>query len=427
MSSVDFKEFHEGSYSDYQPVVKVVTSNLNDELATVRDTLNESLTTEISFDDDDENGDMTITSSKDAITNVCDKFIEDVSKLAQKQISYAVECMYNKEIDKSNNLRSHFDKVLNTCRVAYRLEKERYIEASRQHQSNFEKKITKYYNEKINRLDILLKESQDVQRIQQESVQEFKQRMTDAENRLRDITIAFESERQVLNDKGSSLSKELDKKRKKEVYDMFKIIRLRKELKKAYKQIQMKALESKNRQRQVHDLTEKLQVSIKLRKGLKQMYDRSFNTRRHLCENSYAGSQSLWNSKNSNIVKLVDDQKLQAVVKMAPKRTSKPRPASKDQTTCISILSLDKATCTEGNVMKEIGSIREDLFETKLKLSCVKKKYDKLKKQHDDYFLNRYHTNRPRSITNDSITTSGNPMKIENQMILYKSKAQDKK
>ena len=241
------------------------------------------------YNGDEDNDDDGITSTHDILKVNIPNLEEIMSRCEQKarellfasweNTSNAIESIHNKENENKNHIRLHYDNKLSTCRVSYLLQNRHKSKLLTLKKLESEEEIRKMYQSKINMMDIMFQQSQDVVRIQEKTVIECQDRANRMEKELEETQLEFETFKDNMTEKYNKIEEDLNRKTKQEVWAHFKIVYLKKKLKKTERLLQIKKMQNKGLTTNIRDLTERLTVSLKIRNRMEKSFEKRANIR----------------------------------------------------------------------------------------------------------------------------------------------------
>jgi len=286
--------------------------------------------------------------------------------------------MHEREIDIRNHMKSHYDKIINDSRVAYRLEREYFMKQSLTKEFEIKCDIADNYKSKIRSLDILLEQSNDEKRTQERTLTEL-QEQVQAANKLRDTIHSSQLQRVDDENKINLLINKLDMKRKRDVHSTIKINWLEKKLKQTEHQLDMKKIESIDYQGAVKGLKEKLRVSKKVRARLEKVFERRVLLRGRL-ECCTEGSNLMQRKVNDRV--MLEKNRSRSLKSQNPPNALQLSISRSQQIMCE-----DKETNTTGAFMdvEQINQMRNIMFNMDMGLTQMKQENNLMRKQNNAY------------------------------------------
>ncbi len=204
----------------------------------------------------------------------CENKAREILVSSQKKMIDAIESVHNKENEHKNHIRLHYDDKLNTCRVSYLLQNRHASKMLHLKKMEAQTEIQEHYSSKLKVMSSLLQQSQDVVRVQEKTVVECQERTRSMEKELDVTRNEFETFKVTMTTKCNKLEEDLNRKTKQEVWAHFKIMHLKKKLKKVGRLLQVKKHQCKGLVKDVKELEDKLRVSLDIREGMEKSFER---------------------------------------------------------------------------------------------------------------------------------------------------------
>lgn len=193
-----------------------------------------------------------------------------------------IELIHNKENEMKNHIRFHYDDKLSTCRVSYLLQNKHLSELLMVKKLENDEEMKDYYDTKLKQLGAMYQKSQDIVRVQGKTVIECQVRASHLEKELKETVDEFETFKADMTEKYNKIEHNFNRKVKQEVWAHFKIMNLKKKLKKAERLLHLKNMRLKSIIDDTDELKEKLKVSLEIRSGMEKSFERRATIRGRL-------------------------------------------------------------------------------------------------------------------------------------------------
>lgn len=208
------------------------------------------------------------------ITKLCKEKLERILHTSQSQLMRIVSTMHNKENEVRNHMRWHYDEKLKTCRISHLLERRHESTKAQIDALDEGERMKDEYMAKIRELESQLVQSEDMRRVQDNTLNECQQCLTKTQAGWKNTAEEFATYKQETDEKCAELESILNTKRKQEVWAHFKIMHLKEGLAKTDKALTLKRKETKKLCAERKHLKSKLKVSVEIREGLERAFEK---------------------------------------------------------------------------------------------------------------------------------------------------------
>jgi len=265
---------------DVEGDIELLASFLQDEITelvhqnnVIRNSGNEDID-ELAVDQDDNSPELT-----DETISRCKHTARKILLSSRKRMINTIQAIHNKENERKNHMRCHYDNKLSTCRASYLLQQRHTSQVLVLKKLEAEGEMQYYFRSKLEQLETMLQQSQDIIRVQEKTVIECKQNKEHVEKELQDSSNKFEAFKSDMTTKYNQIHEDLNRKTKQEVWAHFKIMHLKKKIRKLEKILNIKKNQCRRLAGDNKDTKERLRISMNIRNGMEKSFERRASIR----------------------------------------------------------------------------------------------------------------------------------------------------
>lgn len=190
------------------------------------------------------------------------------------KISTLIESIHDRENERKNMLRLQYDDKLSISRLSYLLQQRHASDLLMMQNVQNVKEMKTTYTAKLNNLNGILQQSQDTIQVQEKYLKESIDKANKMEEMWKCTQQDFEMFKTDMSHKFNKLKEDLNRKIKQEVWAHFKIMNLKRKLKKSEKMLYTNKISQKNLILNIRELKERLKVSLEIRSGMEKSFER---------------------------------------------------------------------------------------------------------------------------------------------------------
>ncbi len=212
----------------------------------------------------------------------CELKARGILTASWEKMKNAMQTVHNKENKRKNHIRYHYDDKLNVCRVSYKLQNNHEFKVLQLRKKEDEAEMQCVYESQINDLSLKLNNAKDVIRVQENTVLHSQLKALHTEKELEQTKNAYQEYKKDMTQKYDKLECDWNRIKKQEVWAHFKIMTLKKKVKKHERSLVIKKTQHRSLLKEIQDLSERLRVSVGIRTGLEKAFEKRARIRGRL-------------------------------------------------------------------------------------------------------------------------------------------------
>ena len=218
----------------------------------------------------------------DILTKKCEKKARDILTSSWKKMNHAIQLVHNKENERKNHMRYHYDDKLSICRVSNKLQNHHDFKVLQLRKMEEEAAMQGHYEYQIQELTAKLHHANDIIRVQESTVVQSQIKAIQLEKELKETTLAYDEYKTFMSKKYNTLENDWNRIKKQEVWAHFKIMHLKKKVKRHEKSLLLKKSQHGKLIKEIKELSDRLRVSMEIRTGMEKSFEKRASIRNRL-------------------------------------------------------------------------------------------------------------------------------------------------